>query len=89
MVTKRLVSITDKADKIAGRLDAGEGIAGTLLKDEKVKDQFKDILGDLRTTMEHIKILSENLKDHGLLHKGQKTKKPEKAAPPPKSKKRP
>ena len=89
VVTKRLVSITDKADKIAGRLDAGEGIAGTLLKDEKVKDQFKDILGDLRTTMEHIKILSENLKNHGLLHKGQKSQKPEKAAPPPKSKKRP
>ena len=85
VVTKRLVSITDKADKIAGRLDAGEGIAGTLLKDEKVKDQFKEILGNLSKTMEHIKILSKNLKDHGLLHKGQKKKEPKEEEEQPRS----
>ena len=69
MVTGRLKSITKNADEIAKQLESGKGLAGSLLKDEKVQLQFKEILGDLRTTMENIKILTKNLKEHGLLHK--------------------
>ena len=69
VVTEKLMSITENSDKIAERLEAGKGLAGRLLKDEKVQLQFKEILGDLRTTVENIKILTKNLKQHGLLHK--------------------
>jgi len=64
-----LSDITESAKKIINDLEDGKGIAGSLLKDEQTREQFKKILGNLNETVESIKILAKNLEKYGLLHK--------------------
>jgi phospholipid/cholesterol/gamma-HCH transport system substrate-binding protein len=61
--------ITQSAKMIVNNLEAGKGLAGSLLKDEKMRGQFQKILGDLNATAASMKIVAKNLEEHGLLHK--------------------
>ncbi len=64
-----LEDITEGAKKIIKNLEDGNGIAGGLLKDEKMREQFKTILNDLNDTAASMKTVAKNLEKYGLLHK--------------------
>ncbi|MEW6159474.1 MAG: MlaD family protein [Verrucomicrobiota bacterium] len=55
-------SATRHADKLIGELQQGKGLAGTILKDEALQQEFQ-------ATIHNLNVLSSNLTKHGLLWK--------------------
>lgn len=61
-VVKNVESVTTQLDKLIGELQAGRGLAGSLLKNIELEAQFHG-------TMSNLNLLSSNLNKHGLLWK--------------------
>jgi ABC-type transporter Mla subunit MlaD len=80
-VTANLKSFTQNADRIVAELEAGKGLAGGLLKDDKVRIEFFSLITNLNSAAGNLSILASNLNARGLLYKPPPTK----SRPPPKS----
>jgi ABC-type transporter Mla subunit MlaD len=80
-VTANLKNFTQNADRIVAELEAGKGLAGGLLKDDKVRIEFFSLITNLNSAAGNLSILASNLNARGLLYKPAPTK----STPPPKS----
>jgi ABC-type transporter Mla subunit MlaD len=80
-VTANLKNFTQNADHIVAELEAGKGLAGGLLKDDKVRIEFFSLITNLNSAAGNLSILASNLNARGLLYKPAHTK----STPPPKS----
>ena len=80
-VTANLKNFTQNADHIVAELEAGKGLAGGLLKDDKVRIEFFSLITNLNSAAGNLSILASNLNARGLLYKPAPTK----STPPPKS----
>jgi len=88
VIVSNLASVTDDARKfttsakqLMADLQAGQGLAGTLLKDERTMHQFRALLTNLNTTAQRFSTLASNLNTHGLLHKPRPDEKRPPSAP--------
>ena len=70
-----------KLGDIAGRLDSGKGIAGSLLKDEEMRVQFQLLVSNLNTTAAGLTNIVKQINERGLFYKP----KPESLVIPPRS----
>jgi phospholipid/cholesterol/gamma-HCH transport system substrate-binding protein len=70
-----------KLGDIAGRLDSGKGIAGSLLKDEEMRMQFQLLVSNLNTTAAGLTNIVKQINERGLFYKP----KPESLVIPPRS----
>jgi phospholipid/cholesterol/gamma-HCH transport system substrate-binding protein len=70
--TENLKGITENGDKIIKGLEAGEGLAGGLLKNEQMHVKFQTIITNLDTSTKHLSTLISNLSSGGLFFKGPK-----------------
>ena len=68
-VTANLKSFTRNADRIVAELEAGKGLAGGLLKDDKVRIEFFSLITNLNSAAGNLSILASNLNARGLLYK--------------------
>jgi len=68
-VTANLKSFTQNADRIVAELEAGKGLAGGLLKDDKVRIEFFSLITNLNSAAGNLSILASNLNARGLLYK--------------------
>ncbi len=80
-VTANLKNFTQNADHIVAELEAGKGLAGGLLKDDKIRIKFFSLITNLNSAAGNLSILASNLNVRGLLYKPPPTK----SRPPPKS----
>ena len=80
-VTANLKNFTQNADRIVAELEAGKGLAGGLLKDDKIRVEFFHLITNLNSAAGNLSILASNLNARGLLYKPPPTK----SRPPPKS----
>jgi ABC-type transporter Mla subunit MlaD len=80
-VTANLKNFTQNADHIVAELEAGKGLAGGLLKDDKIRIKFFSLITNLNSAAGNLSILASNLNARGLLYKPPPTK----STPPPKS----
>jgi len=58
-----------KLGDIAGRLDSGKGIAGSLLKDEEMRMQFQLLVSNLNTTAAGLTNIVKQINERGLFYK--------------------
>ncbi|MDG2212462.1 MAG: MlaD family protein [Verrucomicrobiota bacterium] len=70
-----------KLGDIAGRLDSGKGIAGSLLKDEEMRMQFQLLVSNLNTTAAGLTNIVKQINKRGIFYKP----KPESLVIPPRS----
>ena len=68
-VTANLKNFTQNADRILAELEAGKGLAGGLLKDDKVRIEFFSLITNLNSAAGNLSILASNLNARGLLYK--------------------
>jgi phospholipid/cholesterol/gamma-HCH transport system substrate-binding protein len=66
---RQLESASTHVNRLAADLQAGQGLAGSILKDEHLQQQFHELVGNLTT-------LSSNLNKYGLLYKPKPKPKP-------------
>lgn len=59
---KNIESASERVDKLVGGLQSGKGLAGSLLHDDQVQQEF-------RATLQNLSMLSSNLNKHGLFWK--------------------
>ena len=81
VVTERLKSITENADKIAKQLESGKGLAGGLLKNEEMRVQFQSMISNLNTTAKGLTNIVNTINARGLFFKPP----PEKIVLPPRT----
>jgi hypothetical protein len=81
VVTERLKSITENADKIAKQLESGKGLAGGLLKNEEMRVQFQSMISNLNTTAKGLTNIVNTINARGLFFKPP----PEKIVIPPRT----
>jgi hypothetical protein len=59
-VIQNLETSTLQVNRLLADLEAGQGLVGSLLRDQQVQEHFKNTIG-------HLDVLSSNLSTHGLL----------------------
>jgi phospholipid/cholesterol/gamma-HCH transport system substrate-binding protein len=80
---KNLRDTTAALKQIATNLQAGQGIAGGLLKDQEMKAQLSSLLSNANATAAAFSTFGSNLNQRGLWHVLWKPKPPERSAAPP------
>jgi len=79
--TESIKGITQSANRILMEIESGQGLAGGLLKNEKMRLQFQAVLTNLNGTAIHFSNLASNLNARGIFYKP----KPERLVNPPRS----
>jgi len=85
-VSKAVTSFRDTANSLkqsADELQQGKGLAGTLLKDERLKMQVQDLIQNLNSMSANFAIFGSNLNQRGLWAMIRSPKTPPPKAPPP------
>ena len=67
--TENIKGISENADKIVERLEAGKGFVGGLLRNEEMRVQFQSLISNLNTTAKGLTNIVKEINERGLFYK--------------------